>query len=242
MPSQRFHPSLLRPGTLAAALATALLFMGLTLSTAPGAAAHDQIIATSPTSGERLADAPESLVLTFSGSLMSLGTDVLVLDSQEKDWADGEPSLDGEVLTQRLKTAMPDGEYSVRWRVVSSDGHPINGAYTFLVGDSAATGAAGAAPSTPPAGVGGMTETAAGTPKGTAAATDSAAAGTAPSTGAADTGSSAQAKSSEKVGPFGAVMAAIGAFGGVGVYVAYVLIQSRRRNAKEKREAAGNPS
>ncbi len=229
MPSHPFNqPGRQHSGTLGAALATVLLLLALAVSTAPGAAAHDQITSASPGAGERLAAAPENLVLTFSGSLMSLGTDVLVLDSQEKDWAGGEPSLGGEVLTQRLKAAMPDGEYSVRWRVVSSDGHPINGSYTFLVGDAeAATGSA-------------TDHAAASSPQGTVAATGPAAARTAPSTGHA--GGLAETNLSGKVGPLGAVMAAIGAFGGVGAYIAFVLIQNRRRNAREKRETAADTS
>jgi hypothetical protein len=29
---------------------------------------------------------------------------------------------------------MPEGSYQVRWRVVSSDGHPISGSFEFAVG------------------------------------------------------------------------------------------------------------
>ena len=47
---------------------------------------------------------------------------------------DGTPDIDGKVVTQDLATAAADDTYTVTWRVVSSDGHPIQGTFTYTVG------------------------------------------------------------------------------------------------------------
>jgi len=59
------------------------------------------------------------------------------------------------VASQKLKAGGPAGQYTVAWRVVSSDSHPIEGTFTFTA-SSAADGAAPAAGSTAAATVPGM--------------------------------------------------------------------------------------
>ncbi|ALE91301.1 hypothetical protein AOC05_01295 [Arthrobacter alpinus] len=129
------------PGSIGASvLAVLLLCLGLSLAGAPLAAAHDQIISSTPTPGQRLVTAPLHIEIRFNGTLLNLGHEVRVIGSDTKNWVQDAPVLNGEKLTQPLPAGMPDGEYQVRWRVVSSDGHPINGSYTFLVGDAATAG------------------------------------------------------------------------------------------------------
>ena len=207
------------PAVCAAIFAALLLCLGFSLATAPGAAAHDQIVSTNPTPGEQLAASPTDLEFIFSNSLMSLGNEVRVMDARDKDWASGTPALSGEKMTQLLATGMPDGEYLIRWRVVSSDGHPISGTQTFRVGTATAvaeptlssqsnketTGTTGAtAPSSPNVGPG--------------------TAGDAAGTAVAGTDGSVLAK----VAPLG-----IGAAIGLGAYLAFVVIGRARKNSKQ---------
>ncbi|GAA3294101.1 copper resistance protein CopC [Arthrobacter citreus] len=132
---------------LRALFLAALLFAGggAALATAPAAAAHDELVSTIPAAGERLEAAPAELELTFSSALMDLGNQIQVLDAEGRNWAESAPVLNRETLVQPLPTEMPDGEYSVRWRAVSSDGHPITGSYEFLVGADAVAGSAATA-------------------------------------------------------------------------------------------------
>lgn len=137
---------------LRALFLAALVFAGggAALATAPAAAAHDELVSTLPASGERLEAAPAELELTFSSALMDLGNQIQVLDAEGRNWAESAPVLNRETLVQPLPADMPTGEYSVRWRAVSSDGHPITGSYEFLVGaDAVAGSAATAVPSEP---------------------------------------------------------------------------------------------
>lgn len=118
---------------------------GTALATAPAAAAHDALVSTIPAAGERLDAAPAELELTFSSALMDLGNQIQVLDADGRNWAESAPVLNRETLVQPLPAEMPNGEYSVRWRAVSSDGHPITGSYEFLVGADAVAGSAATA-------------------------------------------------------------------------------------------------
>jgi copper transport protein len=79
-------------------------------------------------------------VLHFSEAV-NLGDDLVkVLDSSGDEVDAGDPvHLNGE----RSSVALPlpeldDGGYVVSWRVISSDGHPVGGAFTFRVGDASA--------------------------------------------------------------------------------------------------------
>ena len=57
-----------------------------------------------------------------------------MFDSGSRDWVADSPAVEDMTATVELDEALPDGEYEVLWRVVSSDGHPISGAFTFQVG------------------------------------------------------------------------------------------------------------
>lgn len=118
------------------ALAALLLAAVACVLPAGVAAAHDQLIDSAPASGERLDAAPTEVRLTFSGDLMELGSTVVVADAAGQDWAGSTPVLDGPALTVPLAPDLPDGAYTVRWRVVSADGHPISGSVPFQVGDA----------------------------------------------------------------------------------------------------------
>lgn len=79
-----------------------------------------------------------------------MGSTVQVLDEAGTQWADGDLRIQDAVATQPLAPGMPDGTYTVQWRVVSSDAHPIEGSFDFSVAaGSTATAPAGAGASAP---------------------------------------------------------------------------------------------
>ena len=101
-------------------------------SVAP-AAAHDELVESSPGAGEVLASAPTEVRLTFSAELVDAGAVVAVTDDRDESWTVGQPQVVENVATAGISEALPDGEYVVLWRVVSSDGHPISGTFSFAV-------------------------------------------------------------------------------------------------------------
>ncbi|UFU03386.1 copper resistance protein CopC [Ruania suaedae] len=121
----------------------------LALPAAP-AAAHSALISSDPEDGTTLESPPAELVLTFNEDVLEMGTSIEVTGPDGAEASDGDPQLDGPAVTQPLTSDLPAGEYSVVWRVVSADGHPIDGELTFT-----ATAGAG---EEPPEGSDGETE------------------------------------------------------------------------------------
>lgn len=105
------------------------------LAVAAPASAHDELLSSTPETGQRLTEAPTQVTLTFSADVLDTGAAVIVADAAGHDWAAAEPVLDGPTVTVDLQPDMPAAGYEVRWRVVSSDGHPIAGTVSFTIGD-----------------------------------------------------------------------------------------------------------
>jgi methionine-rich copper-binding protein CopC len=148
-------PLALRPGPRPAGLlrrlgtvlaAAALLLAGL-LATAPAAQAHDELIGSDPADGQVLDEAPGQITLTFSADITEVGNAIRVTDSQGETVSTGDVQVEGTDAVQRIDAGSGDETYRVVWRIVSSDGHPIEGSYGFSVG---AGGAASADPSSAP--------------------------------------------------------------------------------------------
>jgi len=113
------------------------LLAGIVLaSVASPAFAHDELLGADPAPDAVVETLPASITLTFSGVLLGGDgtTEVAVTDAGGQSLTDGAPVLDGVRVTQSL-TGEASGPVTVKWRVVSSDGHPISGDYSFAVGD-----------------------------------------------------------------------------------------------------------
>lgn len=115
----------------------------LLLATAQTAAAHDELVGSDPAPDAALDAAPGEVRLDFSADVLTFGAAVVVADAAGGTWQAGEPVLDGSSVSVPLEP-LPDGAYEVRWRVVSSDGHPITGLVPFTVGDVAPAAPGGA--------------------------------------------------------------------------------------------------
>lgn len=143
-----------RPAAPALLLA-ALLAAFLVLLFPTPASAHDELVSSSPEAGSTVDQFPAEIVLIFSAELISGGnaTEVQVLDAAGELVTEGDAVTAGTTVTQPLSTDGGAGDYRVLWRVVSSDGHPTDGEFTFT---AAAGSSAGAVPtpatsSAPPA-------------------------------------------------------------------------------------------
>ncbi len=117
---------------------------GLVLAPAP-AGAHAELESTEPAAGEQLDAVPDRVVLHFTEAVDVSDDGVEVLTSEGDRVDAGEPGhADGQRSSVAVDLpALDDGTYVVSWRVISSDSHPVSGAFTFGVGDAAA-GASGA--------------------------------------------------------------------------------------------------
>ncbi|HJV99780.1 MAG TPA: copper resistance CopC family protein [Arthrobacter sp.] len=144
----------IRRQLLSAVLGSFVLAAAL-LGLAGPAAAHDAAESSSPAQGATLAAPPEKVSVTFSNNPLGIGSQFSVKDAAGAEWADGAVEIVDNVASQKLKAGAPAGAYTVSWRVVSSDSHPIEGTFGFTA-TAAAAGAAPGAGSTSAAPVPGM--------------------------------------------------------------------------------------
>jgi copper resistance protein C len=138
-----------RPARAWSVLAVAVLAGGAVLLGAPPASAHDSLTGASPADGETLTSAPERVVLSFSAEVKDLGLTVLVTSPDGRRVGDGPARVEGTDVIAPLVALTEPGRYTVAYRVVSSDGHPIQGRTAFVL-DLAAPSAPPATPTAAP--------------------------------------------------------------------------------------------
>jgi methionine-rich copper-binding protein CopC len=111
-----------------------LISLGLLVSllSGPAALAHDQVIDQSPAPGSTVEAGPVDIRLDFSNELLDIGSGAeIVVTAPDGSFAPATcAELNGTLATAKTELDQA-GTYTVAWRVVSSDGHPIEGSYTF---------------------------------------------------------------------------------------------------------------
>lgn len=96
--------------------------------------AHATLISSSPTEGQHLASLPTEVRFEFNQE-MSAPAYVIVTAPDGTSVTRGDPQVDGPVVSQAISDG-PDGAYTMAYRAVSADGHPITGEIAFTVGTS----------------------------------------------------------------------------------------------------------
>ncbi|MFG3319295.1 copper resistance CopC/CopD family protein [Streptomyces sp. NPDC048171] len=117
----------------------------LLLGGAGPASAHAALTSADPGDGTVLQRAPGHVTLTFSESVGLRDDSFRVLDPGGHRVRTGEAGRAGgrsDTARVGLPAELAEGTYTVAWRVVSADSHPISGAFTFSVGRPSTTTAA----------------------------------------------------------------------------------------------------
>ncbi|MYT26909.1 transporter, partial [Streptomyces sp. SID7760] len=136
-------------GTLPTRRSSALLVLvaslfALLLGGAGPAFAHAGLSGSDPADGAVLKAGPQYVTLTFTESV-GFSDDSLRVLSPKNERVNPRPAqhADGKDNTARVELSggLPKGSYTVAWRVVSADGHPISGAFVFSVGQPSETAA-----------------------------------------------------------------------------------------------------
>ena len=158
--SHRVHKRLSAP--VSALVAALLVAFAVVLGTASPAHAHDELLGSDPAANATIDALPGQLTLTFSAEIADdEGASVVeVTDAAGTALAAGTPVVRDNLVTQAL-SGEASGAVTVLWKVVSSDGHPISGEFSFTV-------TAAPTPTAAP------TETTAPTPSATAAPSETA--------------------------------------------------------------------
>ena len=110
------------------------------LVTAGPAAAHAELERSTPSQGAHVDSAPKQVLLVFTEAVTPVDTGTQVLDAKGRVLAELTAHRDA-ADPARVRLPLPrlgDGAYTVTWRVVSADTHPVHGALVFSVGTAAA--------------------------------------------------------------------------------------------------------
>ncbi|WP_093764177.1 copper resistance CopC/CopD family protein [Streptomyces sp. F-7] len=114
----------------------------LLLAGAAPASAHAALRASDPEDGSVVRTAPTHITLTFTESVGLLedsfriyGPDNRRVPMEEPEHAAGA----ADTARAALPRDLGEGTYTVAWRVVSADSHPVSGAFTFSIGKPSPT-------------------------------------------------------------------------------------------------------
>ncbi|MBP2457292.1 methionine-rich copper-binding protein CopC [Clavibacter michiganensis] len=155
-----------------AALATgALALAGLAQGSGPDgalpASAHDYLVSSSPAAGSTIDQPPSEVTLTFNDVILDLGTSggdastgsasaaggssivqVTGPDAQGTHFETGCATNAGRTVSVPVALG-GSGQYTVTWRVVSADGHPVSDSIAFTYQAPAGAPAAAGTPDGP---------------------------------------------------------------------------------------------
>jgi methionine-rich copper-binding protein CopC len=106
----------------------------LAMSVATTARAHSFLVEATPSSKDHVATAPKTVKLRFGGGVEPKYSKLTIEDSSGKVL--GEGSIGAPDKPRELSMDSPElapGKYVVRYRVLSTDGHIVEGNYEFTV-------------------------------------------------------------------------------------------------------------
>lgn len=129
--------------TLAAAIGALLAV----LAAASPAQAHNQFVGSTPETGATVTEAPMAITLEFTEAIDDRFTELAVTGPDGQAIEIGEPSASGDTLTAEAEFTA-SGEHTIGYRVMSNDGHPVEGEIVFTV-DLPAEPTPSNSPSTP---------------------------------------------------------------------------------------------
>jgi len=128
----------LRPRVLAGLAAAVVGLLAVVLPAVP-ASAHAVLRSTNPVANTTVPTAPAEVVLTFSEAVSPVADRVRVLAPDGTRADSGAPVARDSELSIPMRTDVPRGTYLVSYRVISADGHPVGGSFTYSVGAPSAT-------------------------------------------------------------------------------------------------------
>jgi copper transport protein len=135
------------------------LLLGGLLFAVP-ASAHATLVTSDPADGARLKSVPRTVTLTFDQSVGIGAAGYLHVTDQDGKRVDARaayhPAGDGTRVADDLRSGLPDGTYTMSFRIISADSHPVAGSLRFVVGNGPLLAARTSAGGTVNHGTGGL--------------------------------------------------------------------------------------
>lgn len=139
-----------RPGRRGTLGLIAVAVMAASALAAAPAWAHADLTSTTPDDGAILDAPPSRIDLTFSEPLITAAATVVVTNDQGVVVTRDRSRVDGTSVSVPWPPELPPGDYTIAFRVVSGDGHPIKGTSRFTLRPPAPTSPVDATPPAQP--------------------------------------------------------------------------------------------
>ena len=101
----------------------------------PSSFAHGQIVTTYPLMDSVSSPTPSQVWIEFDGELQLIEGEVVntlkVIDSTGLVVSSEEAVIEGAKISTQVSDQSVGGVFTVQYRIVSEDGHPVEGSYTF---------------------------------------------------------------------------------------------------------------
>lgn len=100
--------------------------------------AHAYIKKSTPLENETVEKVPTKVTIKFDESIQPSFNSIKVFDSEGNRVDKKNGRIDPKqpfILKSDLKKNLPNGSYRIKWKVVSSDGHPVEGVIPFQIGE-----------------------------------------------------------------------------------------------------------
>ena len=114
----------------------ALLALTASLFVTAPASAHAALTWSSPEVSSSVSEAPTQVTLVFDDEIQVIeGTEsniITVTDENDRHFESGDVNVNGAKVSVEL-SPLNEGTYTVAYRVVSADGHPVSSEYQFEV-------------------------------------------------------------------------------------------------------------
>jgi methionine-rich copper-binding protein CopC len=106
--------------------------LGAVLLVPPAAWAHSQLLATTPVASATVTAPLSEVTLTFNEHVHQQFSVVVVTGPGGMSYSNGHVQVIDNVVHQPVYP-LRSGSYTVQWRVVSADGHPVEARFGFTV-------------------------------------------------------------------------------------------------------------
>lgn len=114
-----------------------LLAVGLLLSSNQNAFAHAELIKSFPVANSTLVKSPSFIQLEFGESLTTIksksANSITIFDSKSHKMATSKISVKKSIARVELIDTLKSGKYTIKYRVVSADGHVLKSQFKFTL-------------------------------------------------------------------------------------------------------------
>jgi methionine-rich copper-binding protein CopC len=115
-------------------LTAVAVLLGLALVAGTGAAAaHSYPVNSDPADSDSLTSGPPRVSITFNEALQTSFDSLSVVGPDGNRWSAGNADVRGAVVSIALNPLGPAGRYTIAYRVVSADSHPVAGTRSFTL-------------------------------------------------------------------------------------------------------------